>query len=532
MATMVMATTQKTNKVTLAVILAMLPAYSMASSWNFTPQLTLDETFSDNVELSRSNETSSLVSQVGVKLQEEYVASKAGLNIDLHSVYAMYSHDSDINNDYHTLDSNGYIHLGPDGLSLIGRANIAQESRSAGSNALADIVSGDIVEIQRYTTGLNYETSNSEFSLSGSVLFAKTLAEDNIGESDGIISSLRSANGSNADYVFWELSAEHNEFKNRGEEREMYQGEIKLGLITGYKFTPFVRYYDENFEGNFGSQALESNSYGLGVRWLVNPRLQVDVSYNKPIDEQVDSNGEVFEEYVDSKIQWQPTERTSLTASFSQRFFGDSYGLDFKHRNRRLTNKITYTEQVEAFTRYNIEIVELGQLWCPTAGFDNISECNLSNNPPANIDDYELLTLNNNQLVEDNALTLNKRLSWTTSLTLPRTKFSLTVSGNDREDLENGRNDKYLSARFNINREVSGYSTVNFSTIYTENELNRRGEGGRQDDEYRRYLIEYDRKFNSRLSAVFGLSHLTRESTNIRFNYDESRVYLQLTKGF
>ena len=36
-----------------------------------------------------------------------------------------------------------------------------------------------------------------------------------------------------------------------------------------------------------------------------------------------------------------------LEASFSERFYGDSYGLNFTHRNKRLTNTVSYVEDIQ-----------------------------------------------------------------------------------------------------------------------------------------------------------------------------------------
>ena len=535
MAIMAMATVQKNNKRLLAALLASIPLVGLASGWQLTPKLTLDETFSDNVEHTLIDTTSSLVSQVGVLINEEYRSSKAELNLNLHSVYAMYSHDSSLNDDYHTLDAQGRLMLWPDGLSLIGSASITNQTRNAGGNSLADIVSSDTVEVRSYTTGLAYQINNSDYSVNMSVNLSDTSSEDGIGESDGFRSSLASSNGSGARHVFWDLSASHQDLSNNDQDRTMYQSELKIGWITGYKISPFVRYFDESYDGNFGSQAIESNSYGLGFRWLITPRLQFDLSYNKPIDEQIDSNGELFTAYADSSILWTPTNRTSVGATYSQRFYGDSYRVNIKHRNKRLTNTITYAESVETFTRYNISSTDIGLL-CPP-DYTDIAECILDS-PPANQEGLDNVTLTLTQLNEDDVFSLNRRLAWSSVLELPRTTFNLTLSANNREQLNTegqGDEDQYRSASFSVKRKVSGYSSLTFTGSYHKNIINKKNSDvvrSTQDDQYRRYVIDYTRELNSNLSTVLGVSYLNRNSNRDIYNYDESRVYLQIKKGF
>ena len=60
----IMVTDTALNKQKLAVVIfAFLSANTYAGEWQFQPKFIIDETYSDNVNLSLSDETSSLVSQ-------------------------------------------------------------------------------------------------------------------------------------------------------------------------------------------------------------------------------------------------------------------------------------------------------------------------------------------------------------------------------------------------------------------------------------------------------------------------------------
>ena len=85
-------------------------------------------------------------------------------------------------------------------------------------------------------------------------------------------------------------------------------------------FNPFIRFYDEDYSGTLGTQSQPTtSSWGPGFRWLISQHLHVDLSYNYVTDDAVS------DDYVAASIQWDPSARTSLTAGYSQRFFGDSY---------------------------------------------------------------------------------------------------------------------------------------------------------------------------------------------------------------
>ena len=67
MAIMVMDTALNKNILAVAII-SILSANTLAGEWQFQPQLIIDETYSDNVDLTLNDKTSSLVSQTGIEL--------------------------------------------------------------------------------------------------------------------------------------------------------------------------------------------------------------------------------------------------------------------------------------------------------------------------------------------------------------------------------------------------------------------------------------------------------------------------------
>ncbi|NQZ22441.1 MAG: TIGR03016 family PEP-CTERM system-associated outer membrane protein [Colwellia sp.] len=522
------------NKKTLAVaIFAILSANTYAGEWQFQPKFIIDETYSDNVNLSLSDETSSLVSQTGIELETVFSSKKLEFSLSSSSVYAMYSHDHDTDDDFHTLESDFRLKLAPNGLALVGSATISNQSRNFSSNALADIVSGDTVRIESYASGLEYKINNRDFIVDSAIQYRTVKSEDKIGEQEGFGLSLSTKNGSSARHIYWEGTSEFTDFTNQGRDGKFFKGEIKVGLITNYKFTPFLRYYDETNEGDLtnNSSSLESDSYGGGLRWLISPKLLIDVSYNTPTGAQLDIDGKEQEDYTAASIRWEPSQRTQLTIDYGQRFYGESYGLDFTHKNKRLTNKITYAEDVRAFTRNNYESVALGAFWCPQGEIIDTSSCFVNNDDNINFDNYQLINLRDFILVEDLDMSLNKELKWSSDLALSRTTFNISLSRLDRENLNTRVKDENQRASFSIKRKVSGKSNIRLNMEYTDTHHSLEQENERRD-RYRRYSLEYDKSLNSKLTVTLGLSHLNRSSTTQSFNYEEDRVYLKVSKGF
>ncbi|GAA5135460.1 TIGR03016 family PEP-CTERM system-associated outer membrane protein [Thalassotalea piscium] len=513
-------------------LLCLLPQISTAGEWEFSPELFVDEIYTDNVKLTKSNEINSLVSQVGLALNTNYKAQYLAFDLSSTSTYAMYSHDHDIDDDFHTLNSQLSYMLWPNGITFTASAAISNQSRNSARNGLADIVSGNTVQIENYSSGLAYNVVNSDFTINSSVQYQITESEDNIGDREGVVASLSSNNGKSARHVFWEVSGSYQDLENNNRESTLYRSEIKLGWISGVGFNPFIRYYDEDNEGAIqGQRSLESNSVGLGVRWLVTPRLFVDLSYNKPIGDKLTIDGEVQDNYLDYSIGWQPTQRTKLSASYSQRFYGDSYQLSLTHENKRLTNTISYNEAVQTFTRNNFEAVLQGVYLCPSNVVDDLANCYLSNDQIVDVTDIFTVPVYDFELVEDYGLSLNKSLNWTSTLALPRTTFTLGINGFEQENLESKLVNTNKAASFSFSRELSPKSTLKLLLSYREQEF----DSNTTEDRFNRYRqasINYDRKLNNSLTSTFSISSLNRESELLYLNYDENRISFKVTKGF
>ena len=513
-------------------LLCLLPQISAAGDWQFSPDLFVDETYSDNVELLKSNTTDSLVSQIGLALNTTYKAQYLAFELSSTSTYAMYSHDHELDDDFHTLDSQLSYMLWPNGITFTAKANISNQSRNSARNGLADIVSGNTVQVENYSTGLAYKVTNSDFDIDSTLRYQILESEDNIGDRKGYIAVLKTRNGKSARNIFWDIDSSYQDAENNSRESTLYRAEIKLGWISGLGFNPFIRYYDEDNEGAIqGQRSLESNSIGAGVRWLVTPRLYLDFSYNNPIDNKLSIDGNTQDNYFDYTLLWQPTQRTKLAAKFSQRFYGDSYQFSLTHQNKRLTNTISYNEEVQTFTRNNYQAILQGNYFCPIGDLDDLTHCYLGDAQNVDLTNIQLVSLYDYELVEDYGLSLNKTLNWNSTFKLPRTTLSLTLTGNEQENLATKLTNTNKTASFDVSRELSPKSTLKLILGYTEQDFESNITNNRFN-RYRQASLNYDRKLNNSLSATFSISALNRESEQSYLNYDENRISLKVTKGF
>ncbi len=501
MAIMDMAMVEKTSNSHLklqcfAIAGLLLSVSSLAGEWQFNPSLGLTETYTNNVELNPLDKQSSLVSQFIIGADAIYSSRKLQFSFAGTETLAGYSHNSELNDDYQTLLADASYSLWQNKLKVIASSSITNVSQSDTDNSLADLVSGDTIQQRNHTAGLQFNTANSDYSLSSSLIYSLTETEDSIGESNGYTALINSENGNAARTVFWQVDGSFTNRKNSGFTGENYQLETKIGAITPYKFNPFIRFYNEKITGTAaGGNSDAIPSWGPGFRYKAAKHLFIDVSYNYIRD-----NSQASDDYVAADIDWQPSSRTSLKAGYSKRFFGDSYKLDFSHRTRRLTNNISYHETIEVFDRNNFQ----------------------QNTPN-----------NSLELAENNEFSLNKRFAWTSLLALTRTTFTLDLSNRDRESLSTGIIDNYLNARFSVNRRMSSRSDITVYVDYSKNIFDKdRPDGPRQEDIYKTLSTTYNRSLASSLNAFLTLQYLDRESTFERFTYTEARASINLTKDF
>ena len=188
-----------------------------------------------------------------------------------------------------------------------------------------------------------------------------------------------------------------------------------------------------------------------------------------------------------------------MTIGYSQRFFGDSYNLAFKHKTKRLTNSITYDESLSVFDRNSYQEAAPDVL----------------------------------ELIESDEFSLNKRLAWSSQLQLSRTSFNVSASTNERKSLATNVVDDTLDASISVTRTISPKSSLSLSAAFNYKAYDKDNPlGSRQEDYYRTISTNFTRNLASSLSCNFTVKHVNRDSTIDQFSYNELRATINITKEF
>ncbi|NMP33074.1 TIGR03016 family PEP-CTERM system-associated outer membrane protein [Thalassotalea sp. M1531] len=518
------------NKFLLPILINLfIQPLSMAADNNISPFISVEEIFTDNVNLDSFDEEDSFVSKANVGLQGEIDSAMVDAKINAYYSHLFFSHDSDENDGHETLNTNINITPWEKGPSLSLTGAIANVPRSNGENFAADLISGDTVRTTNYGAGLNYQIINSDFLFNSSISYNDSRSDDEVGESNGYTTSLGFQNGTSHRTIFWDLNGSYSDRKNRGQSARSYRIEAKLGLITNWKLNPFIRYYDESYTGSISNNSLEQGeSLGAGFRWQPLSLMEIDISYNNAEDP------ELSDDYVAFDFSWQPTTRTQIAANYNQRFFGDSYGLNISHRNKRLTNTISYNEQIQAFQRDRFETFVESTVFCPFNQQITIDDCLDTLDGVDNPELFFEAPLLGIRAIEDNQFSLYKTLSWDSELAFTRTTFNFRVSGNEREELNSGDTQEFVTVSLDASRKLSPRSDLNLGFRFTRNDYyttNNDTNADRQDY-YRSYNIGYSRQLARLLSLDIDVRHLMRTSNFTSREYDETRATISIKKDF
>ncbi|QBY04188.1 TIGR03016 family PEP-CTERM system-associated outer membrane protein [Thalassotalea sp. HSM 43] len=526
-----------TNKYIIPIAFLSFANSLYGADWQIQPRVGIEEVFSDNVELTEFGDESSLVSLFTPGVNASFQTQRSSFVVDYGLTQAIYTHDGDLNDDYHDLLAEGRVSLDIDGLFAVGSASIRNVAANDARNSLADQVSGDTAQYQTYQLGLEYFVENSRYNIIASTNMSISEADDNIGEREGFDTNIETSNGSSARYVFWQGSANYSDYENNTREGNFHRIDAKVGYITNFRLNPFIRFYDEDTSGNVNNSGIQgTSSIGAGLRWLPTEHLFIDLSYNW-VDEDEPAVGSVSEDqedYLAAELEWRPSQRTRLSGKYYQRFFGDAYEFSFRHRTKRLTSSIRYTEKIDVFDRQELAPTNIIDIWCLAGSEISPENCVFAPDDDFDLSDYTFAGFTAEfELVDSNTFSLAESLTVSTSLRLPRSTITLTATHTDRTNLDFGDEDEYETLRFNYDRQITRLTNFIVDLSYRRNALNSNDDALiQQVDYYRVYRLGLDKQLNRTLEFSSYIQHLNRSSNRLGYSYEENRIGAQLVKRF
>ncbi len=299
----------------ICLICASTAGSSWADAWKIVPEVMLTETFTDNAALvSAAAAKNSWATELAPSLHIEHLGARASVLLDYRLRSTFYSNQTRLNNSQNFLNASSTFEAVENWLYLDARSAITQQNRSAFDSAQlqntstinANRVETNTYQISPYIRGRFSDVAIYQLRVNGTetrtndVAFPKTRTTEWIGVMSNAVPIaqwgwLVSGNA---------LSVRSDDLGTRQDNRiralatYAFSRQLKFSLITGYERTDFA---------SIATRSKSTN--GAGVDWL-------------------------------------PTDRTKLSASREQRFFGDAYNVLFTHRTPLTAWKFTTTKDV------------------------------------------------------------------------------------------------------------------------------------------------------------------------------------------
>lgn len=483
------ATVQKIRKHNLCLVGIMtITSWNLsAADMEFMPFVKGGITATDNVDLDSSNTQSSQILTLTAGIDLNIEGNDGNLLFAYELKQLVYSHDSNENERYNQLDFTADKTVFDKRFVLDASASIENIASSILDNASEDIYTGETVESKSFDAGLSYQSNPGGIvDLYGRISGGIYAYEDNIGDYNDYSAVINFSEGSVVKDYFWQADYAGTRVVGRdsSDSSDFQSLEQDLGIQRGKGLSPFVRSYFEKYSSEATGEEIDFSSWGLGLRYYIHDESYVEVSRDFALDD--DS-----EDYWRGAVYLNPTSRTSLEFEYTNRFYGDAYEFALTHKNRRLTNEISYTEEV---TNYDRDFFIDG---------DSIEQ-----------------------------LMLNRVVSWTTSLELRRTTASLGLNGGINESIsdEIGNSDTLnyggnMSLTHSLTRNMSASTSFNYDYYeFDPDALNS------QRDYYRTWELGLERSFARELTMDVTIAHQNKSST-VSDGYKENKITFNITKG-
>ena len=298
-----------------AALIAVLPGLASADDWKIDAGVTGKETYTDNVTLSSTTRQSDFITEVNPYI----AASKKGGRLEADFRYTMqnlfYADQSTRNRTNHQLAGRAKAELYEKELFLDATASISQQITSLLGPIGADTTSatGNLTDV--YTLSLSPYWQH-RFGSTANLLARYTHSEVTSGASglassstDGVNATLSS--GSAFKDVFWSLDFSDQKINYSS------RSDVSFSSVSGtlgYALTPKLRVN--------GTVGYDKNNYAYT------------------------SSGKPEASFWNAGASWAPTNRTSLSGTYGERYFGKTYTFALDHRARSTVWHAAYAQDV------------------------------------------------------------------------------------------------------------------------------------------------------------------------------------------
>ncbi len=294
------------------VVVAQTAAASSGSAWGFEPQISIRESYTDNVGLVRGDaKKSEFITEVSPGFSIISRGARANFDVNYNINTLFYYRDNDRNTLNHQLRANGAAELVEDWVFLESRANISQQAVSA---------FGPI--------GSNSSTSNNKQTLrsfSVSPYLRHAFGRQATAEARYAFSK-QSTNGGSTSVS----DSESNSVLLKVDSGPAYQ-DWGWGTAYSREQINYERSVDSTFE-----------NWTESLRYRINPRLIAIGTFGYDRNDYFTAGDNPQGAFWSVGGDWRPGRRTAVNFSAGRRYFGATYAFNANHATQRTSWDFTY----------------------------------------------------------------------------------------------------------------------------------------------------------------------------------------------
>ena len=448
--------------------------------WEFSPVLTLGQSYSDNISLEpRGDENGDFVTSLDARLGLLRQGVQSRLSADYNFLGVAYWSESE-QKGFHQLRANGQVDVVPDRFALESSASYSQRQRSRGG------VSGDLINL-----GVD---RIDVFDFNFSPVYTQRFG-------DTADAELR--------YTFGLVDYDDSAVSDNSSTRHQIQGQLRSG--PAYSRIGWQLSFNRNETDFDDGVTVRLQTAEALVRWLYSPRLNLFAAVGDDrnrFENELDSGGPSGTSWR-TGVEWNPSARTSAEAWFGERFFGRTFGGSLSHRLRDGRLFADYTESLQTVNYRS------GVFRVPVNGEDL---------DPGLIDDLDPPDL-------FTGVFLSQRFSMGMTIDRPRSTLTARVFDERRDRGRLGGKERSQGVRLNGGWQWMPRMRVNGNLSLQERKF---ADFGDRSDTIFDVRLGLERRLAPQIDA--GLNYLYRQRDSSGggggFDYRENRITATLSRSF
>ncbi|MCU7555612.1 TIGR03016 family PEP-CTERM system-associated outer membrane protein [Alteromonas sp. ASW11-19] len=357
------------------------------------------------------------------------------------------------------------------------------------------------------------------------------LALDN--ETYSTIGELR--NGDEVTNLIWSLEGSYDkterstsslgDFITRGAEAK-----IDAMLISDFGIRLSARHNADQVLGRNDSisntRAYDSYGVGLTYRQAAGRFVSFTINQGKANDD------EDYQTFVGAEMRWAFTPRTSLSAQYGRRYWGEKATVKFRYNTKHIRSSLSYDESVTSTSRLLANPENLGVFVC------NIGQADLSSCYQPNSLSYvpkegeQLVQFSTSNFEIDDDIILRKATNWQIGYEFSRIKLGSNIRYSLDDYLDEDRMRRTYSVSFDMVYRLGSYTRL-VSDISYANIEQRSIEFQSGASENWNGSVGLTREIGQHFEAKVASSYIDKSGDlttgNLGRNYSERRISLSLT---